>query len=180
MTRQIRNRRRASAGFTLTELIVTLAVASILLGIAVPSFGSMMMSSRLTTQANDFVSAINFARSEAIKRNRTISLCRTTSASATACATSAAVWQHWIIRTGAGDVIRRGRVETFGNSLQVSSTLTNDQVAFGSDGLARTGTGLVADHQIRVCIASSGSANIRNVVMGAGSRLSTQTATGAC
>ncbi|WP_275097940.1 GspH/FimT family pseudopilin [Sedimenticola hydrogenitrophicus] len=55
-------------GFTLVELMITLAVAVVALSIAVPSFQSAFQANRLTTQANALVTAINLARSEAIKR----------------------------------------------------------------------------------------------------------------
>ena len=54
-------------GFTLVELIVTLAVAAILMGTAVPSFTSLVNSNRLATQANDLLGAMMIARSEAIR-----------------------------------------------------------------------------------------------------------------
>lgn len=169
-----------SRGFSLPELLITIAVASILLGVAVPSFGNLMASNRLTTQANDFVSAINFARSEAIKRNRTMSLCRASSKSASTCVTSTGKWEHWLILTNAGEVVRRGRVETSGGSIEVTSTLTNDSATFGSDGLVRTGTGVVSNHEITVCSSRGGNDNVRRVVLGAGSRISTRLDTASC
>lgn len=59
-------------GFTLIELIVTIAVGAILLASAVPSFQDFIRSNRLTTQANVFVGAIQLARSEAVKRNASV------------------------------------------------------------------------------------------------------------
>lgn len=168
------------AGFTMVELLITVALASILMTMAVPSFNQMVMGSRLTTQANEFVSAVNFARSEAIKRNASISLCRASSPTATACAGSSGNWQHWIVRTGAGNVVRRGIVNTFSGALVVQSTLTADQVMFGSDGLARTGGALVNNNQISVCSRRTADSNARRVVMGAGSRMSTQTFSSGC
>ena len=61
-------------GFTLLELIVVIAIASILLGIAIPSFTSIIRSTRLTTYTNDFVTALNLARSEAIKRGVSVTV----------------------------------------------------------------------------------------------------------
>lgn len=170
-----------ASGFTLVELLVTIALGSILLALAVPSFNGFIIANRLTTQANEMVAAINFARSEAIKRNGSISLCRANSTEATACAATTGTWEHWIARTASGNVVRRGVVNTYGGTIVVRSTLSGDQAAFGSDGLARTGGGLVADHQISVCSTRRTSTdNMRRVVLGAGSRVSTQPASGDC
>ena len=65
-------------GFTLIELMVTMALAAILLTIGVPSFQSMMRNNRAATQANEFMSALNLARSEAVKRGQRASLCPST------------------------------------------------------------------------------------------------------
>ena len=54
-------------GLTLIEVLVTLAVAAILIVVAIPSFQNMTKSNRLTTSVNDLVYALNLARSEALK-----------------------------------------------------------------------------------------------------------------
>jgi type IV fimbrial biogenesis protein FimT len=168
---------RCMSGFTIVELMITVGVASILTAIAVPSFSQLMVNNRLTTQANDFVSAINYARSEAIKRNTSVSLCRASSASATGCATTTGNWTDWIITPGGGNVVRRGVVNNVGGVV-VQSTLTSDQVTFGPEGLARTGGALVNDQRISVC--ASRDRQGRRVVLGSGSRLSTNTFEGTC
>lgn len=55
-------------GFTLLELMVTLAVLAIVIGLAVPSFQQMIINNRLNTEVNTLVSALQLARSEAVKR----------------------------------------------------------------------------------------------------------------
>ncbi|MDT4288301.1 Tfp pilus assembly protein FimT/FimU [Methylomonas sp. MO1] len=63
-----------SKGFTLVELMVTIAIAGVLVGIAIPSFTSIISNNRLTTSANELVTALNLARSEAVKRGRSVTV----------------------------------------------------------------------------------------------------------
>lgn len=65
-----------SRGFTLTELMVTLSISATLLAVSVPAFDQLLVSKRLTTYANDMFSTLLLARSEAIKRNRRVVLCK--------------------------------------------------------------------------------------------------------
>ncbi|WP_082119054.1 GspH/FimT family pseudopilin [Thioalkalivibrio versutus] len=62
-------------GFTLVELMVTLAVLAILASVAVPSFHALVQNNRATTLANQLTTAINLARSEAIRRGVVASVC---------------------------------------------------------------------------------------------------------
>lgn len=63
------------AGFTLLELLCSLAVAGIVLGLGVPTFQTFALDSRRTADINAFVLAIQLARSEAGKRGRTVVVC---------------------------------------------------------------------------------------------------------
>ncbi|MFP4294722.1 MAG: GspH/FimT family pseudopilin [Halothiobacillaceae bacterium] len=64
-----------TTGFSLIELMITIAVLAIVLAIAVPSFSFLVQSNRATTLANDLTTAITFARSEAIRRGENVTLC---------------------------------------------------------------------------------------------------------
>lgn len=55
-------------GFTFIELITVTVVMGIVLAIAVPNFADLVRSSRMTTQANDLMADLLYARSEAAAR----------------------------------------------------------------------------------------------------------------
>lgn len=69
--RSVRNRNR---GLTLIELMVTLVIIGITLGVAVPSFQNMTTRNRIITETNEFLLAVNFARSEALKVGGQVSI----------------------------------------------------------------------------------------------------------
>ena len=91
-----------SAGFTLVEAMVTLAVAAIVAFMAVPSFRDYATRTALRAQVSDLSGAIRLARSEAIKRGRTVILCRTDDALADspACGSGSDWAGGWVIRQG--------------------------------------------------------------------------------
>jgi len=72
-------------GFTLIELLVTLTVAAIILTFALPSFTSQVRNNRSLAFGEEFVTALNFARSEAVKRGALVSICASNDAG-TGCA----------------------------------------------------------------------------------------------
>ena len=85
-------------GFTLIEFMVTLAVAAILLGLAVPSFRTFIQNSRLQAPATDLLHAIQLARTEAIKRQQNVVVCASTdSSSANASCSGGDFTSGWIV-----------------------------------------------------------------------------------
>src|SRR5262245_28387859 len=72
-------------GFTLVELMYTIAVAAIVLGIGIPAFTETIRAGRMTTSVNTAVTAMHVARSEAVKRRARVTLCRSTTAAEPAC-----------------------------------------------------------------------------------------------
>ncbi|OQX06095.1 MAG: hypothetical protein BWK73_31755 [Thiothrix lacustris] len=164
---------RHTQGVTLVELMITIAVAAVLIAVAAPSFTSLRFSQSLATQANDMLWVINFARSEAIRRNRPVTLCRSSTEASTTCVTANGVWRYWIVLAN-GSVIRRGVISEK-NGLSQSSTLTADSLVIGADGLTRTNNTLVNNQYLEIIAPISAvEKNARRVVLGAGSRINIQ------
>jgi type IV fimbrial biogenesis protein FimT len=59
-------------GFTLLEVLAVIAVVAVIVGVGIPSFSIMIQNNRVTTQTNELVTALNFARTEAVKRGRNV------------------------------------------------------------------------------------------------------------
>ncbi|GAC1620877.1 MAG: Tfp pilus assembly protein FimT/FimU [Nevskia sp.] len=73
---QVRN-----TGLTLLESMVCLALAAVLLGIAAPSFQKLLLDSRRASAVNQFLSALNYARSQAVTARTAVTICRSFDAS---------------------------------------------------------------------------------------------------
>ncbi len=151
-------------GFTLTELLITVAILGIGLAVAIPAFTSLTKKDKLQSQSSEIQTALNYARNEAIRLNDNVVFCHSANQLVCSAPTSAG-WEGWIIRragasigTETGDVLRKGTIDR--TILKVSSNATLSSalhtIRYNSQGLARlfaNNTPLSA--QIEVCIASS-------------------------
>ncbi|MEW6132415.1 MAG: GspH/FimT family pseudopilin [Pseudomonadota bacterium] len=83
----------AGSGFTLVELMVTLAVLTIILAIAVPGVGGFVSNQRVRSQADSMLASLALARNESITQNLRVTLCP--SGNGTSCT---GTWsQGWIV-----------------------------------------------------------------------------------
>jgi type IV fimbrial biogenesis protein FimT len=64
------------------ELMIAIAVMGVLLGVAVPTFRQFSLNNSVTAAQNDLVTSFSVARSEALRRNRPVSVCASTDGAA--------------------------------------------------------------------------------------------------
>lgn len=179
---------RRATGFTLVELMITITVAAILAAVAIPSFHKLILSNRLTTQADAMIDAINAARMDAVKLNSTTQFCsnkgtaNTTDTLGTGCgtATGAVVALPQNAST-VGTV--RAATSGFDSTLKVSGTVTAIRFSGQGFGYNANGgssstpyTGRVA----KICVTGMKSKNQRIISMTAGSILATASSSGNC
>lgn len=132
-------------GFTLVEMMFTIAIAAILCAVAMPSMGQLMQSSKACSSHNALVAALNLARSEAVSRQGDVVICP--SADQRQCDKSV-LWQRgWIVfRDSDGDTIRDPdeallSVAQAQSDMAIASTSGRRHVTYRYDGSA-TGSNL--------------------------------------
>ena len=115
-----RSIRHLKAGFTLIEMLVTISVMATLLAIGVPSFIATITSNRLTSQINDLVADISYARNESATRSARVAVC--VSIDGTTCAAADTPWERG--RIVFVDVNANGSRESAEPRLKVTPELT--------------------------------------------------------
>jgi type IV fimbrial biogenesis protein FimT len=151
-------------GFTLVELIVSLAILAILLVIAIPSFKNTLNRNRLSSTTNDFVSALQLTRSEAIKRNQRVTVCKSDNAAASApiCNAASSWHQGWLIFVDggtrgfidAGDTLLKVQ-EGFPGFISISASSNySNYISYISRGSSQ-GSGGLANGTVQICAGNS-------------------------
>lgn len=156
----VRKRARVSRqpGFSLVELMITVAVVVILAVVAFPNLQSLVANNRLRGQTDEMVASLQFARSEAVRRNARVDVCRTTNG--TTCAGAVGPWTRWIVvdtqpRAGgeAGGVLASSAANP---AIAVSGSAA--RVSFRPTGM------VVAPVTLTVCVPTSVVAENRRVL----------------
>lgn len=172
-------------GFTLVELMITVAIAAILLVIAVPSFNHIINANRLTTTANILVNALNTARMEAIKRNASVQFCGNTTGNntadnlGTACGTSSGAVIVQTTSTTTAAVL--GAATGLAAPVQLSGNIT--AVRFTSQGIGYQAGVTSAPYNGTVatlCVAGMSGNNRIAIGMTTGTIVATTPSSGTC
>jgi type IV fimbrial biogenesis protein FimT len=86
------------SGFTLVELLITVAVVAIVLALAAPTLREVILNNQRSTQLNGIMSSLNVARAAAVQRGVNAIVCITDGAAPPDCDTGATAWEDgWII-----------------------------------------------------------------------------------
>jgi type IV fimbrial biogenesis protein FimT len=121
-------------GLSLIELMVALVIAAILAALAAPNFHTLITSTALSSQANEFVAMIAYTRTEAVKRNARVTLCKSTNG--TACSTTGNWAQGFIVFTDSATGGTVGTVDTMDTVLKVRAALSGGSTLVGTTGIA--------------------------------------------
>lgn len=102
------NRSDSQIGFTLIELVITLAIVGILLALAMPSFTAWMQNVQIRNTAESFVNGLQIAKSQAVRSNSNVQFIVTNSNPTAASVTSVAAdanGVNWLVRELQTDAI---------------------------------------------------------------------------
>jgi type IV fimbrial biogenesis protein FimT len=171
-----RRARRAEQGLTLIELLVTLAIAAVLLASAAPPMSRLLHSVNLSTTSNALLSSLRLARSEALRRGARVAMCR--SSDGASCATAGGWEQGWIVFH---DLNANGLLDPGENLIQRVDALGGGLVLRGNAqlGAAVTFTGMAGMRTVAgglqagtftICRPLDVPAVARQIVIGSGGR----------
>jgi type IV fimbrial biogenesis protein FimT len=148
-----------NTGFTLIELMVAVALGAIILTLGVPSFQETIRNNRLATQTNDFISGLNLARSEAVKRGVRVTLCKSTDG--LICTNSGGYEQGWIVfvdpnnnaTVDAGEQLIRSHdaIPTSTGITLTGNSNVADYVSYTGDGMSKQTSGAFQAGTLTLC-----------------------------
>ena len=137
-------KKRTQAGFSLYELMVTLAIVGIVLMVGIPNMGAFRQNSRMISTANDLHSSFYLARSEAVRAKANITICASADSMDDPPSCGGEFEDGWIIFqdddgdivVDAGEAILR-RLPARHESLNIDTTGMGDYFSYAATGLGR-------------------------------------------
>lgn len=175
---------KKNSGFTLVELLITIVIVGVLLAVGIPSLKTFMKGNQLVASTNELVSAFNVARSEAIKRNASVTVCESTNGTTCTSAATGSWESGWIVFVGAvgsstGAACTGANVgtscllrshEAIGNQITISAENMDTSTVVGSAtfnarGLPRTVSGAALTAKFNVCSLDDSGATISSRAM---------------
>ena len=159
-------------GFTLIELIITIAVFIVVASTAGPAIQNVMRDNRTVAQVNGLLGDLNFTRSEAIKRGTVVTICQSDDPedASASCSNDKNGWHKgWIVVDGAGRLLRVHGALRGGTTL----TYSRGSLSYKGDG---TSTGL-ANGTFIFCSSAGAGSRGRSLVVGPTGRVRKQNIT---
>jgi type IV fimbrial biogenesis protein FimT len=155
-------------GLTLVELLITIAISAILLGIGVPGYSYLLNHSRLVGITNEMVGALSLARSEAVKRGVRVTVCKGNPMMPMPSCQPSATWeQGWLVFVDTGipgeldgtDEIIRVR-EAMEGEASISTSNFSKYVSYMPSGVSR-GPNNLPNGSLSICLGG----NLRKIVI---------------
>lgn len=145
--------RGTQRGFTIVELVITLALFAVLVTVAVPGFRDYILQNRVKTGAQELFTAMLYARSEAIKRNGDVYIYPNGGASDD--------WQDgWVITTDSSKGYGDCQTDQT-DCLRIQQPLSGIAITTGAASVTYDGTGRAAATASFAVCDSDASAQVR-------------------
>lgn len=124
-------------GVSLIEIMIAISILSIIMFIGVPSFQNFFERSRANAASESLVSAIQLARSEALRRGTNVTLCARQEAAggAVTCSPNATWSDGWLVVDNANNVIRDWRLRGDVNVAIFSNAVAINRIVYNSRGM---------------------------------------------
>ncbi|MGY6276214.1 GspH/FimT family pseudopilin [Methylomonas sp. MgM2] len=148
-------------GFTLVELMITVAIVGIIAALGIPSFQEMLNQNRATSLVNELVVSLNLARSEAIKRGKTVTMCKSANIDEVDpdCSTVTAWNSGWVIFV---DQDSDGVIDDADTRLKIGGPANNsasidggsnysDYISYFPSGISK-GNGNLSNGTLQICV----------------------------